>query len=166
MRFSPVLCFASSSLHFVPHKSQQTRSEQTLIQMEPGSQCGVWLSAPSVRPLSFVLEISSHRTLTLSARTALTRLVAVVIDLTPSFAILIRAGRNAMRNAGHIQHEGQEVQLTTIGGSGGSGNRHKKIPTGTWVTINDSQEALAIKQDAVSITTSARHDEESLGLAL
>jgi hypothetical protein len=61
--------------------------------------------------------------------------------------------------------EGEEVQLTTIGGSGGSGNRNKKRPTETWLAMHDSQEELATKQDTISVTTSAHHDEESLGLA-
>ena len=51
---------------------------------------------------------------------SLTRSTAVVIGLTPSFAVLVRAGRNAIRKP---DADEQEVQLTTIGGSGGSRNR-------------------------------------------
>jgi hypothetical protein len=93
--------------------------------------------------------------------TSLTHSSAVVIGLTPSFAVLVRAGRNAIRGP---HQEGQEVHLTTIGGSGGSGDRKKKNYTETWLGMSDSQEELATKQDAASVTTSAHREEESLGL--
>jgi hypothetical protein len=91
--------------------------------------------------------------------------IAVVIGLTPSFAVLVRAGRNALKKPDHMQQEGQGIELTTIGGSGGSGNRHKKRPLETWRIVSDSQEELATRQDAASVTTSTHHDEESLGIA-
>jgi hypothetical protein len=94
--------------------------------------------------------------------TSLTNSTAVVIGLTPSFAVLVRTGRNAIRGP---HQEGQEVQLTTIGGSGGSGDRKKKNHKETWIGMSDSQEELATKQDAVSVATSAHHEEESLGFA-
>jgi hypothetical protein len=97
-----------------------------------------------------------------STITSLTHWTAVVIGLTPSFAVLIRAGRNAIRGP---HQEGQEVQLTTIGGSGGSGERKKKNHIEIWLGMSDSQEELATKQDAVSVATSAHHEEESLGFA-
>ncbi|RMZ68760.1 cfem domain-containing [Pyrenophora seminiperda CCB06] len=77
--------------------------------------------------------------------------VAVIIGLTPSFAILFRADRKPDDNI-------DEVQLTTIGGSGGSGGKNKR-PMDS-LLVNDSQEDLSIKRDASSISTSALQDEE------
>lgn len=91
---------------------------------------------------------------------SLTRSTAVVIGLTPSFAVLVRAGRNVIRKP---DADEQQVQLTTIGGSGGSGNRKEK-PSETWLAMDDSQEELATTHDAASGTTSARHEEGSLDL--
>jgi len=91
---------------------------------------------------------------------SLTRSTAVVIGLTPSFAVLVRAGRNAIRRP---DADEQEVQLTTIGGSGGSGNR-KENPSETWLAMDDSREELATAHDAASVTTSVHLEEGSLGL--
>ncbi|KAI4950177.1 hypothetical protein J4E91_004833 [Alternaria rosae] len=69
-------------------------------------------------------------------------------------------GRNAIRKP---DADEQEVQLTTIGGSGGSGNRKEKLSE-TWLAMDDNQEELATTHDAASGTTSACHEEGSLDL--
>ena len=93
---------------------------------------------------------------------SLTRSTAVVIGLTPSFAVLVRAGQNAIRKP---DADEQEVQLTTIGGSGGSRNRKENPnPSETWLAMDYSREELATAHDAASVTTSVHLEEGSLGL--
>jgi hypothetical protein len=123
--------------------------------MELGSQYGEWPNALSVRLFTF-FRIFCRLTHP-----------AVVIGLTPPFAVLIRVSHKPTGNTphGHIKENGQEFQLTTIGGSGGSGNRNKKRLAESWIEMHDSQEELAGKHDAVSVSTSAHQDEESLGIA-
>jgi hypothetical protein len=94
---------------------------------------------------------------------------AVVIGLTPSFAILIHVRRNNSKSPynrnEYVKQDGQEFQLQTIGGSGGPWTRSRRRPTDTWIDLKDSQEELAGKTDNVSVSTSMRYDEESLGTA-
>ncbi|KNG50943.1 cfem domain-containing protein [Stemphylium lycopersici] len=81
--------------------------------------------------------------------------VAVVIGLAPSFAILIRANRKEIKTSGH---DDGEIQLTTIGGSGGTGNKKRALDI--WVSFDNSQEGLARRQDAASFTAD-HYDEGS-----
>ncbi|RAR05445.1 cfem domain-containing protein [Stemphylium lycopersici] len=87
--------------------------------------------------------------------------VAVVIGLTPSFAILIRANRKEIKTSGH---DDGEFQLTTIGGSGGTGNKKRALDV--WISFDNSQEGLARRQDAASFTADSYDDGSRPGTAI
>ncbi|RAR12577.1 cfem domain-containing protein [Stemphylium lycopersici] len=87
--------------------------------------------------------------------------VAVVIGLTPSFAILIRTNRKEIKTSGH---DDGEFQLTTIGGSGGTGNKKRALDI--WISFDNSQEGLARRQDAASFTADSYDDGSRPGTAI
>jgi hypothetical protein len=113
------------------------------------AECAVGMSLPPALSLSHDL-ISWYEYST-------DTILAVIIGLTPLFAVLIRASRTAGKKTprGYVNRDEQELRLTTIGGSGSSGNRRKQKSAENWIEMNDSQEALAGKHEAVSVTTSA-----------